>query len=83
MASWHQRQARFALRYQTHLTVVRHAHDAMFPRFPVLTFPVLRFQSPPPLERGADSHYVPADAIATITVSCFTKIQIGFTFLVG
>jgi len=23
MAAWHQREARFALRYQTHLTVVR------------------------------------------------------------
>jgi len=36
------------------------------------------------LERGADlhiAHYGPSDVTA-LTVSCFSKIQIGFTFLV-
>jgi len=34
------------------------------------------------LERGADLHaYGPADSTA-LTVSCFSKTQIGFTFLV-
>jgi len=33
------------------------------------------------LERGADA-YGPADATAILTVSCSTKIQTGFTFLV-
>ena len=35
------------------------------------------------LERGADLHNGPAHATALpLTVSCFSKIQIGFTFLV-
>jgi len=33
------------------------------------------------LERGADLHMVQPMPL-TLTVSCFTKIQIGFTFLV-
>ena len=34
------------------------------------------------LERGADLHMAQRMAILPLTVSCFSKIQIGFTFLV-
>jgi len=34
------------------------------------------------LERGADLHMAQLMLLMPLTVSCFSKIQIGFTFLV-
>ena len=34
------------------------------------------------LERGADLHMAQLMLLMQLTVSCFSKIQIGFTFLV-
>ena len=35
------------------------------------------------LERGADLHMAQLMPLPPLTISCFSKIQIGFTFLVG